>query len=155
VRVETLQAADVRPLRQSVLRPHQTVEELVWGGDDDPATLHVGVRDGAGRLVAVGSVAPDPGPHGDWRVRGMAVEPPARGSGAGRAVLDALLAHARERGGTRAWCNARTNVQAFYERAGFAAVGEPFDLPHIGPHVVMTRDLVSPPASAGRSGGGA
>jgi GNAT superfamily N-acetyltransferase len=141
VRVDPVSAAEVRPLRQAVLRPHQRVEELVWGGDDDPRALHVGVRDGDGALIAVGSTAPDPGPHGDWRVRGMAVVPEARGSGAGRAVLDALLAHAREHGGTRAWCNARTGVLPFYARAGFATIGEPFDVPHIGPHVVMARDL--------------
>jgi predicted GNAT family N-acyltransferase len=35
------------------------------------------------------------------------------------------------------WCNARTPARGFYERAGFAAVGEEFALPDIGPHFLM------------------
>jgi hypothetical protein len=39
------------------------------------------------------------------------------------------------------WCNARTPARGFYERAGFAVEGEEFELPEIGPHVLMTLAL--------------
>jgi GNAT superfamily N-acetyltransferase len=89
-------------------------------------------------LIAVGFVAPDGEPSA-WRVRGMATAPAARAKGAGTAVLDALLRHALARGASRVWCNARVDARPLYERAGFQAVSEEFELPEIGPHFVMER----------------
>jgi GNAT superfamily N-acetyltransferase len=152
VRIEAVSAAAVRPLRQAVLRPHQRAGELVWAGDEDPAALHAAAFDGEA-LLAVASVVPAPHPRdprpGDWRVRGMATRPEARGRGLGAALLERCLEHARAHGGARAWCNARTPVIAFYERAGFLVEGEPFELPAIGPHVVMTKTLLRCSDSAG------
>jgi GNAT superfamily N-acetyltransferase len=89
-----------------------------------------------GELVSVGLVAADGGP-GSWRVRGMATAPDARRRGAGSAVLQALVEYALGRGATRIWCNARVPARSFYEGAGFRVVSDVFELPHIGPHVVM------------------
>lgn len=135
--LKPVSAAATRPLRQKVLRPHQRPEEIVMPGDDGPQALHAGVfADGA--LVAVGSVFPDPqAPDAAWRVRGMATDPDWQGRGAGRQVLGALLAHAWTNGGARVWCNARTTAAGFYLKAGLAQVGDVFELPNIGPHVVM------------------
>jgi predicted GNAT family N-acyltransferase len=35
------------------------------------------------------------------------------------------------------WCHARTPAQPFYKRAGFAAHGDEWVDPEIGPHVAM------------------
>jgi ribosomal protein S18 acetylase RimI-like enzyme len=72
----------------------------------------------------------------------MAAAPDVRGRGAGTAVLAALVEHAVAHGATRIWCNARTAAISLYERAGFAVVSEQFEVPHIGPHVRMERDLL-------------
>ena len=149
LRVEAVHAADVRPLRGSVLRPGQAPEELVYPGDDHPAALHAAVRDpaGGGTIVGIATVTPeghpaDPRP-GDWRLRGMATAPEARGRGMGAVLLGACLDHARSRGGGRVWCNARVTAEGFYLRAGFEPEGARFDLPGIGPHVVMAVSLRS------------
>jgi ribosomal protein S18 acetylase RimI-like enzyme len=135
----------VRPLRLAVLRPHQGPEEVVWPGDDAPGTLHVGARDGHGELVGVATVVAEPHPDdprpGDWRVRGMATAPGLRDRGIGRALLQALLEHARASGGARVWCTARIGAAGFYDRAGFVAEGDVLDLPGIGPHLVMALPL--------------
>jgi predicted GNAT family N-acyltransferase len=68
----------------------------------------------------------------------MATLPSQRGRGLGAELLASCLTHAREHGGRRVWCNARTPVLGFYERFGFAADGEEFDIPDLGPHVVMS-----------------
>jgi ribosomal protein S18 acetylase RimI-like enzyme len=105
---------------------------------DEPAgAFAVGAFDGT-TLIAVGLVGPDGEPDA-WRVRGMATAPAARGRGAGAAVLDALIAHAVANGATRVWCNARTPAKSLYERAGFRAVSDEFEIPEIGPHFVMER----------------
>ena len=145
VRVEAVPADAVRPLRGRVLRPGEPAGALVYPGDDHPDALHAAVRDGAGAVVGIATVAPDPHPRdprpGDWRLRGMATAPEARGRGLATALLTACLDHARARGGARLWCNARVSAEGFYLRAGLLPEGERFDLPGIGAHVVMTVSL--------------
>lgn len=81
------------------------------------------------------------GEPGEWRVRGMAALPQARGRGAGTAVLGALLDHARADGASAAWCTARTSAQRLYERMGFKVVSDEFEVPDAGPYVVMRMAL--------------
>lgn len=131
--VREVSPAATRPLRQAILRPHQQIQEMA--ADEAPGAFAIGVFS-AEELIAVGLIAPDAEP-GSWRVRGMATASHAQGSGAGRAVLDALIAHARTHGATRIWCNARSAARRFYEQAGFQAVSSEFELPHIGPHYKM------------------
>ena len=138
--VREIPVAETRPLRRSVLRPHQTLEELAEHETD--GAFAVGAFDGD-ELVAVGFVAPE-GEPGAWRVRGMATAPEARGRGAGTAVLEALVAHAAGHGATRLWANVRTPAQSLYGRAGFVVSSEEFELPEIGPHVVMERPTAGP-----------
>jgi GNAT superfamily N-acetyltransferase len=124
---------ETRTLRQAVLRPHLTVEELA--GHEPLGAVAFGAFDGS-ELVAVGLVGPD-GEPGDWRVRGMATAPRARGRGAGSAILHALVQHAIGHGAGRVWCNARTPALTLYQRAGFVVASEEFEPPDIGPHYRM------------------
>jgi ribosomal protein S18 acetylase RimI-like enzyme len=137
--VREVAIADTRALRQSILRPHQTLEELA--AQEPPGAFAVGAFADA-KLVAVGFVAAE-GDPGSWRIRGMATAPEARGRGAGTAVLDALVAYACERGATRVWCNARTPARSLYERAGFVVASDEFEPPHIGPHFMMERNIAA------------
>jgi GNAT superfamily N-acetyltransferase len=132
-----IEPAATRPLRQAVLRPHESLEALA--AHEPPGTFALGARDGTA-LVAVGLIAPD-GEPGGWRIRGMATEPAARGAGAGSAILRRLVEHAERQGARRVWCNARVAARTLYERAGLTAVSEEFEIESIGPHVVMERRL--------------
>ncbi|MGN6870383.1 MAG: GNAT family N-acetyltransferase [Solirubrobacteraceae bacterium] len=131
--LRSVSLADTRPLRQQVLRPHQAVEELA--GHEPAGAVAFGAFQGS-ELVAVGLVGRD-GEPGDWRVRGMATAPRARGQGAGSAVLHALVQHAIAHGARRVWCNARTPALTLYQRAGFVVASDEFELPDIGPRYRM------------------
>ncbi|MCA1690793.1 MAG: GNAT family N-acetyltransferase [Actinobacteria bacterium] len=122
------------------LRP---AESSVYPGDDHPSTVHLGafLED---QLVGIASLyaerrgtgkAEGPG----WRLRGMASSPEVRGRGVGRALLHACVEHVARRGGGELWCNARMPAVPFYATSGFEVVSEQFDIPDIGPHVVMRR----------------
>ena len=148
VTIRPVSVSETRPLRQAVLRPHETVAELAARERDD--AYAVGAYSDAGELVAVGLIMRDGSDGGDavcadgaWRVRGMATAPQARGRGAGRAVLQALIEHARGEGACRIWCNARTPALNLYRRAGFTIVSDEFELPQIGPHRRMELRLSS------------
>ncbi|MGE0393403.1 MAG: GNAT family N-acetyltransferase [Vicinamibacterales bacterium] len=145
VEIRPITAAETRPLRQQVLRPQQRVEELVFGCDADPEALHLGAFH-RGQLIGITSVAPAPMPGvadetGVWQMRGMAVLPGAQGQGVGRAIVDACLAHLHSKAVRRLWFNARTGALPFYRTLGFETVGAEFDVPTVGPHYVMTRQL--------------
>ena len=131
--VRPISLEQTRALRQAVLRPHEPVERMASSETADTVALGAFAGD---QLVAVGMIAPD-GEPGGWRIRGMATAPPARGRGAGSAVLGALIEHARSQGARRIWCNARTPARSLYERAGMRVVSEEFELPEIGPHLMM------------------
>jgi predicted GNAT family N-acyltransferase len=150
MRVERVAPDVVRPLRQRVLRPHQTLEEQVFEGDDAPGAAHFAAYDADDVVIGIASITPEPFPGAggtgtpgrDFRVRGMATDPErGRGTGAGGALLRACVDHARHEGATRVWCNARTPARGFYEHAGFIAEGKEFALPDIGPHYLMALDV--------------
>lgn len=139
--VRIVPVAVVRPLRGRVLRP-QAPDQVVWPGDDDTDVFHLAAFEGA-EVVGVASLYPRPHPNaaapGDWQLRGMAVAPARQKSGVGSALLDAMLAEVRRRGGARLWCNARTSAVGFYLRHGLVQHGAEFDVPGVGPHHVMQR----------------
>jgi GNAT superfamily N-acetyltransferase len=143
--VELVDPSVTAPLRRAVLRPHQTIEEMRASVDEGEGVVHAAAwRDG--EVVGAGSVRPEPPPWepgatGAWRIRGMATAADHRGEGVGARVLAALLGHAADAGASIVWCSARIPARAFYERAGFAATGEPWVDPDIGPHVHMWRPL--------------
>ena len=124
-----------------MLRPSQAFAETVDPGDDDEDTVHFAAFDGD-RVVGIASLYREPrpgGPSTGWRLRGMATEPDVRGGGFGAALLAACVEHVAAAGGGEVWCNARMPALGFYRRAGFDVVSDEFEIPGIGPHVVMAR----------------
>jgi GNAT superfamily N-acetyltransferase len=143
------------PLRQEVLRPGRAVRDCIYPGEDAPTAAHGAVLQrslppgGDLGVLAVGVVLfeppPwDPGCEDGWRLRGMATRADARRRGFGRQILDLLIGHVADRGGGLLWCNARTPALHLYERADFLPRGDVFELPEIGPHLLMWR-IVEPP----------
>ena len=140
--VRVVEADRVRPLRRSVLRPHQAIEQMVYPGDDAPGSFHLAAVDGSGEVLGIASFYSEPHPlnkrEGDWRLRGMAVVPRLQGKGLGGRLVHAGISHIREQGGQRLWCKARVTAQRFYEKLGFIAEGDRFEIATIGPHYVMS-----------------
>jgi ribosomal protein S18 acetylase RimI-like enzyme len=142
--IRVISAEDTRLLRHKVLRPHQAPEELVYPGDVDRESLHVGafVR---GTMVGVASVVRRPmagqSAEGVWQLRGMATLPGFRGKGLGAALLRACISHVASQGGSTIWCNARSPAVAFYRKLGFETVGGEFEIPVSGAHFVMLRTI--------------
>ena len=144
VEIRPIIAEQTRPLRNAVLRPHQSPEELVFSGDDSPETLHLGAfLDG--ELVGIASVCREPLPGRasptSWRLQGMAVVPQVQGQGCGRLILERCIRHVVERGGTELWCQGRSGVIGFYRSMGFETLGEEFQIEVTGPHYIMRREI--------------
>lgn len=142
VRVTT--AAATHPLRHEILRPHQRLDEMAWPGDDHLEAIHL-VASEAGRPVGMVSFFPLAREGSDaqksFRLRGMGVIDARRGTGIGTAILERGVELVTEYGGDEVWCHAREGAVRFYQRHGFVTEGDFWDVPVIGPHVLMFREL--------------
>lgn len=129
---------DAQAIRTAVFVDEQKIPaELEWD-EADAGAVHavaynrIGLAVGTGRLL----------PHvpGVAKIGRMAVSQAVRGSGVGRAVLEALMAQAKARGEREVLLHAQTSAASFYTRAGFAPRGPAFEEAGI-PHIEMVRAL--------------
>ncbi len=144
--IRRISAEEARPLRHAILRQGKPFASTVWTGDDEESTAHFGAFD-HDVLVGVASIyaARPPGEtdNGFFQVRGMAVLPEWRGKRIGEALMRACLDHVRQQGVHCVWCNARAHARGFYERMGFKATTDMFEIEGIGPHYQMRRYVSS------------
>ncbi len=128
---------EVAALRTRVFVEEQGVPPEIEQDDRDATAVHVLSRDAAGRVVATGRLLVD----GDRASIGrMAADPAVRGHGHGAAVLAELHRQAALRGVREVELHAQVTARRFYERAGYAAVGEEYEEAGIR-HVTMRREL--------------
>lgn len=127
------------PVRCEVLRPGLPEEQSVYAEDSDERSTHYAVKKGKQTLGVISLLHDQRGGVGSemWRIRGLAVREEHRKQGHGGKLIEMAKAIAGRRGGG-VWANVRTTAQDFYAAHGFVPEGEVFDLPGIGPHVVMT-----------------
>lgn len=144
MKVVELDAAATHDLRRRVLRSHLPGAGVAYPEDDRPGTVHLGVVDGAGAVLAIATVFPEPAPGRPGvpaaRLRGMAVDPDHRGRGLGSLLLAAVVAHASAAGCAVLWANGRDDAVAFYQRHGWRVEGEGFESVGL-PHHVLLREL--------------
>lgn len=127
-------AHEATPIRHAVFVQEQGVPAAIELDEWDPLSLHAIARDGDGRAIGTGRLLPD------GHIGRMAVLRAARGSGAGTAILLALMDAARERGHREVVLNAQTHAASFYRRLGFVEEGDVFDDAGIA-HIAMRRAL--------------
>jgi len=140
VRVGTWSAlgADARPIRTQVFIAEQKIPADMEWDDADDAAVHAVAYNRLGQALATGRMLEHV--PGVAKIGRMAVRQTVRGSGVGRAVLDALLQAAKQRGDREAVLHAQLSAAPFYVRAGFTTRGPVFDEAGI-PHVEMVRNL--------------
>ena len=110
---------------QVFIEEQQVPPELEWDGLD-PECIHVLATLGDGTAIGTARML-------DGHIGRMCVLPEWRGCGAGRALLEALLSHAREQHIRKLVLNAQTGATGFYEKSGFNATGPVFmdaGIPH-------------------------
>ncbi|WP_235893573.1 GNAT family N-acetyltransferase [Cognatilysobacter lacus] len=130
---------DLRAVREVVFVQEQRVPVEIERDALDPACVHVLARDGEGRAVGTGRLAPG------GKVGRMAVLAGWRGRGVGRSMLLRLLDEARARGLAEVVLSAQVDAERFYAAEGFLPYGERFEEAGIQ-HQAMRRVLGSPAA---------
>ena len=89
---------------------------------EDPDGMHFGLYEGEW-LTAVVSLF-EKGKV--FQFRKFATLTAKQGMGYGTALLEYIIAHCRQQGAEKLWCNARVSAEGFYAKFGFLPVGEVF-----------------------------
>ncbi|MBL8061033.1 MAG: GNAT family N-acetyltransferase [Chthonomonas sp.] len=123
-------------LRRRVLREplglEFTLDELSAESDQHHLGAYL-----AGHLVGCLILSPT---EGAMKMRQVAVDPDWHGSGFGGELVRESEAFARSQGANEMVLHARSHVIAFYERLGYAALGDEFEEVGI-PHRFMRKSL--------------
>jgi GNAT superfamily N-acetyltransferase len=131
--VERVSVDDIQNLRVRVLRQGTPVTHAHYPEDSYADAVHLAIRE-RGELCATSTWFSNECPE-------FPHVPALQLTGYGRALIDAGLSLARERGAVVVWARARDSALGFYEKCGFMAMGdgfidEPTNMPH---HIVVTR----------------
>ena len=127
--------ANIRHLRYEILRkPHALpTSGTHFPGDENESTVHV-LALHYSKLIGCATLLVDDSP--DIQLRGMAVANQWQRKGIGQQIVESAKNIAIEKN-KNLWCNARFLAIGFYERQGWIQSGEFFEVPIIGPHIVM------------------
>lgn len=127
-------AAEASAIRRAVFVVEQSVPPELEVDEFDAGCVHAVARDQTGKAIGTGRLL------ADGRIGRMAVLREARGTGVGKALLEALMAEARHRRMQEAFLSAQVQAVPFYARCGYVAEGDPYDDAGIA-HVTMRRRL--------------
>lgn len=113
--------------------------------DSYPDVVHLGVvrsEDVIGTSTWFMKECPEQPGTPAMQLKGMAVDDAVQTSGVGKQLIDAGIALATERGAHVVWARARDTAIGFYEKCGFAVIGEGFtDEPTDMPHHIVIRSV--------------
>lgn len=142
--VKHITAAETLPLRSKVLRNGLDWEKCIFPTDDIENGFHLGcfVDD---RLISIATFFPEDYPDqrlGGVRLRGMATDPEFAGKGYGAELINFAVEELRSKNASYIWCNARKIAVGFYDKLGFTIISDEFDVPGIGPHFNMIKQLI-------------
>lgn len=140
-----IEASETRGLRHKVLWQHLPSSEVCTIDiDTDCDAFHVGVfYDDT--LISIGSffrvASPRLSHDSQYRLRAMATDSSFRRMHAGAELIAFGCQELIKRGVDVLWCDARLLAVPFYESIGFSKFDDVYEVPKIGPHHFMWKEL--------------
>ena len=127
--------AEVRAIRKAVFCEEQQIAESIEIDGLDPSAIHIlasfnGTPAATGRLLVM---------NDKFSIGRVAVLPKFRGKRLGDLVVRLLIRTAYDMGGQQQWIHAQLPVRDFYEKLGFAPVGDVYEEAGI-PHITMVHE---------------
>lgn len=145
VEVKKVNVDAIRDLRFKVLWPHLN------GPDEcqiDPDTIETTFHMAAvleGKVVGTSTFIIDINEKfeekNQYRLRAMATDPEVRGYGVGAKIVEKAEEELKQMGVKLLWCDARLIATGFYEKQNFKIKGQVYQVPKIGPHKLMYKEL--------------
>ncbi len=127
--------ARIRSLRYEILRKPLGMPPsgTIFPGDENESTIHL-LALFENELIGCTSLFVDDSDA--IQLRGMAVVRQCQRRGIGNRIVETAKKIAISKGKSL-WCNARFPAIGFYERQRWIQSGPFFDIPIVGPHIVM------------------
>lgn len=144
VAIESVRLEDIIAVRHAVLRQGQPRSSCYYPEDSFKHTIHFAALNND-HVIGCASLYKESHPDfklkQSWRIRGMAVLEIFQSQNIGSQLLQACINYAIAQKADVLWCNARINAVAFYKKEGFKIIGDEFEIPNIGPHFLMAKNL--------------
>ncbi|PHS05803.1 MAG: hypothetical protein COA88_11625 [Kordia sp.] len=146
VNVKEISTEETIAIRHQVLRQGKPIESCSFEGDNLATTFHLGLYY-YGELIGVATFIKNA--HHDFnenfqfQLRGMAILQQFQGKRLGNVLLEKGLQQLKQLHANLLWCNARENAANFYSKFGFSTYGKPFDIPNIGKHYTMIKNIAN------------
>ena len=119
--VHIVNASEIRPLRNLVLRPNQPIETTFYDLDDHYKTFHLASKL-SDVIISIGTFYHendfDIQMTNGYRLRGMATHPSYRRNGAASKLMREAFQLLEKKNCDTIWCNARLIAIDFYKSLG-------------------------------------
>lgn len=142
--VKQILASETVNIRHQVLRVSKPIESCLFANDDLSTTLHFGIFEN-NALQGVVSVFAQHNPifeaSSQFQIRGMAILPNIQGQGFGQMLLKFAENNLKLSKKPFVWFNARVAAMMFYKKMGYLQHGNTFDIPNVGLHVLMYKNI--------------
>lgn len=144
VEIKEISSKETVPIRSKILRPGQDISNCIYPHDDDFSTFHLGAYvDGVHACIV--SFYREENPNfsstKQYRFRGMATLEEYRAKGLASSLLSFAFKKLFALNIELCWCNARINALGLYQKLEMEICSEEFDIPGIGPHLLLKLDL--------------
>lgn len=142
--IKEITATETYNIRQRVLRPEHPPEACIFENDEAESSIHLGVFT-ENALVGIVSFMKENSSQfqsNHYRMRGMAVLPEYQGRGLGKMLVIQGERLIRDKRVDLLWFNAREIAVLFYKKLGFTIKGAAFEIPGVGPHFLMYKELI-------------
>lgn len=147
IEVKQIKASETHAVRHPVLRANKPIETCVFPEDLLKSTVHLGLYLNS-KLIGVATFINNKNKlfkaETQYQLRGMAILKTGQRKGYGNKLIhhgEQLLKLKKEN--TLIWFNARETAVAFYEKNQYTCIGKPFEIPEVGIHFVMYKNIAS------------
>jgi len=142
IRIDKISALEAYKIRKDVLRNGIPLTEKMVG-DFDESTLHFGVFLNDVLVCIASYMKTDNSCFSgvQYQLRGMATLKKYQQQGFGKKLILAVEDFLRKEESIIIWCNARVSALGFYEKLGFEINGTIFEIPLIGKHYIMFKEI--------------
>lgn len=142
VHIRFINAEETYPIRREVLRKNIDLP-YKFEGDFDKDTFHIGAYydDELVSIVTLIKRSKEVLRGEQFQLRGMGTLSKYRGKGYGKLLVLRSEEYLMSKNIHKIWCNARVEALGFYKMLNYNIIGESFDVPKIGMHYLMFKEI--------------
>lgn len=137
--IKEIKANETHTLRIEILR-NGIANNYFFEEDNNTSTFHLGAFHKE-TCIGIVTFIKDSKKGNTYQLRGMALALKYQKLGIGTQLIQFSYPILKEKNVISIWCNAREIAVDFYTKNGFEIKGEAFNIPNIGIHYIMSKQL--------------